>query len=158
MNDALQLILENIAVPIIGAIGTALVIIVKQLGDRIVKSVIDKNSADEIEKAFKIQNLLMEKLDMIVKSAVASNMQIADDIKCSGKGISEQQAEVLRNSARDIIMKSLPTGITVGDNKQNVIDILGGEQRVNIMIDSLMEKYVYEYKLQKEAAEDNSCG
>lgn len=144
-NILIGSILDNIAVPIIIAIGGAVLVVVKHYADKVAKSVIAKNEISAMEKQGSVRKSLLETLGTIVEAAVASNMQLADTMKRDGTKLTQDQIVELNLSATQLIYNSLPPSLTNEDGV--LLEIIGGTDKLNAVIKSMMEKYVYEYKL-----------
>ncbi|MCM1215422.1 MAG: hypothetical protein NC548_12995 [Lachnospiraceae bacterium] len=140
-------VFEHITVPIIILIGGVIIAILKPYANKITTSMTMKNEMDSLEKMTKAKSNLMEQLDSLVESAVASNMQLAEDMKLNGQKLTEDQIAELNESAKNIVMVSLP--IEVLDPEGSLYKLIGGEDKLDTMIKSLMEKHVYMYKLKK---------
>lgn len=153
-------ILNNIFTPVFVVIGGAVVIYVKHFADKFAKILIAKNEIAEMEKQSTVRKDLLEVIATTVESAVASNMQLANSMKRSGTKLTEDQIMELNNSAKSLIMNALPQGLT--EEGGVLLDIIGGRDKLNAIIDSMMEKYVYEYKIKegrnvvKHQSDDNN--
>lgn len=147
MDTMWQTVMDSIAVPAITAIGALVLLILKNFTDKISKSIIAKNKADEIEKQFSTKSLLIEQISSIVKSVVGANMQLANELKQSNRDrmLTEEQMEQLQAYAKATIMNSLPANLS--DPNDELYKIIGGSSNLSSMIDSMIEQYVYEYKV-----------
>lgn len=144
-------IMDHIIVPIIIALGAALLLICKNRFDKISKSIVAKNELADMQKKTNIRKDLMEQIAINVEAAVASNMQIADGMKAGGKSLTEEQVKSLNESAKQLVINALPSSMTEDDGV--LLEILGGRAKLDAMIDAMMEKYVYEYKVKKIQAQ-----
>lgn len=144
-------IFDNIAIPILAAFGGIIVYLIKSFADRITKSIVAKNEAASMEKVFETKSYIIKEIDGIVAAAVASNMQIAEDMKKAGQKLTEEQIEQLQNSAKELVLNSLPASLT--EESGSMIQIVGGQDKLYSLINALMEKYVYEYKLKRMSGE-----
>lgn len=140
-------VFEHITVPIIILIGGAIIAVLKPYANKITNSLTMKNEMESLEKMTKAKSNLMEQLDKLVESAVASNMQLADKMKENGHKLTEDEIAELNRSAKDLVVSSLP--IEVLDHEGDLYKLIGGDEKLDKMIMSLMEKHVYIYKLQK---------
>lgn len=138
-------IMDSLIVPIIVAFATFIAIIGKSCANRITKSIITKNEIATMESQAALRERLIAIIDNVVKSAVASNMQMAESMKETSKKLSEEQITQLNESAMNLIMSSLPPEFT--DPESEIYKLIGGESRLDAIIKSTMEKYVYEYKI-----------
>lgn len=144
-NVVMGAIGDYIIVPIIAAIGVAIVVVIKHRADKIAKSVVAKNELDEMGKKNTIRKDIISSLSTVVEAAVGSNMQLADAMKKSGNGLTPEQVAELNRTAKELVLNSLPPSLTNDDGV--LLEIIGGRDRLDAIITSMMEKYVYEYKL-----------
>lgn len=140
----LNSIAENIIIPIIVAFGAAILWLVKHYLDKIVKGIAVRNEISSMEKRNNIRAQLMDMISQTVQAAVASNMSVADEMKESGNKLTEDQIDQLNSSAKELIIGSLPSSLTQEDGV--LLEIIGGKDTLDSLIQNLMEKYVYEYK------------
>lgn len=138
---------ENLAIPIIAAIGIIVVNVVKSFGKKITDSIVAKNEAESLEKVFAVKSYVIQEISTIVEAAVASNMQIAEDMKKAGQKLTEEQQYQLQQSAKELVLNSLPASLTQEDG--SMIQIIGGQEKLDALISAMMEKSVYEYKIKK---------
>ena len=144
ISTIIQTIIDNLAVPILFAIGTGLGVIATKWTEKIGKSVTVKNEIESIEKRTKVRKDILESLDPIVQSAVASNMQLANEIKATKGKLTQEDAKMIYNSTMDLIMCTLPKSLTEEDGV--LLEIVGGESQLKSSIKVMIEKHVYEYK------------
>lgn len=136
---------DHVMIPIIIAIGVALAFVVKHYADKVSKSIVAKNEISAMEKQSSVRKELLTTLSTIVEAAVGSNMQIANTMKASGQKLTPEQISELNQSAKKLVINSLPPSLT---NENGVLlEIIGGKEKLDAVIDSMMEKYVYEYKI-----------
>ena len=147
MSQLLSSIMDNIMSPILAVLGVALVFIFKNRFDKISKSIVAKNEIAEMKNKNTIRKELMEIIASNVEAAVASNMQIAAAMKSGGRKLTDADVKTLNESAKTLIMNSLPDSLTKEGEPLN--DIIGGTTKLHTIIDALMEKYVYEYKVKQ---------
>jgi phage gpG-like protein len=140
-----QTILDNLAVPILIALGGGIAVIVTKWTEKIGKSVTIKNEIESIEKRAKVRKDILDSLEPTVKSAVATNMQLANEIKATKGRIVNEDARMLFDSTMDLIMSTLPKSLTEDDGV--LLEIIGGKSQLEAAIKIMIEKYVYEYKL-----------
>lgn len=136
---------DNILIPVIILIASTILIVARSYAKRLTSSVVSKNEAEALEKVFATKSHIVSELSTIVEAAVASNMQMAQAMKANGHKLTEEEINKLNLSARKMIMTALPSQIT--DTNGSLIGVMGGKEALDSLIDSLMEKYVYEYKL-----------
>lgn len=140
-------VFEHITVPIIILVGGVIIAVLKPYAKKITTSLTTKNEMEYLEKMTTAKSNLMDQLDKLVESAVASNMQLAEKMKENGHKLTEDEISELNRSAKDIVVSSLP--IEVLDPEGDLYKLIGGDDKLDKMIMSLMEKHVYVYKLQK---------
>lgn len=142
-----DMILNNLTVPaIIIVLGIGLKIL-QHYADKFVEIFTTRQKTESMEKIASVREKLVMELDKNTEAAVASNMDMVDKMKAAGHKLTEEQIQQVNDSAKLIIHKSLPTDI----GGMTAADILGGEDVLNSMINSLMEKYVLEYKIKRGA-------
>jgi len=138
---------SGVITPILGAIVT---VIVGYLGwrlNKVSKAAMAKNVMAEMEKKNGIRNQVMDLISKNVKSAVESNMQLADSMKQAGHSLDQDEIKALNNSAKQMVLNNLPLELTNSDGV--LCEIIGGVDKLNSIIDTMMEQYVYEIKLAK---------
>lgn len=140
-------IFDHIAIPILAALGGIVVLLIKSFASKITDSIVAKNEAASLEKVFSVKSYVVKEIDDIVGAAVASNMQLADDMKRAGQKLSDEQIEHLQESARTLVKNSLPASLTAEDG--SMIGIIGGQEQLDALIAAMIEKHVYEYKIRK---------
>lgn len=145
-------VFEHITVPIIILVGGVIIAVLKPYAKKITTSLTTKNEMEYLEKMTTAKSNLMDQLDKLVESAVASNMQLAEKMKENGHKLTEDEISELNRSAKDIVVSSLP--IEVLDPEGDLYKLIGGDDKLDKMIMSLMEKHVYVYKLQKIQSAD----
>lgn len=138
-------VLDNIGVPLLCAIGAALVIVVKHYADKIAKSIVAKNELSAMSKKNTIRNELLTTLSEVVKAAVASNMDLSRKMKENGHKLTEEEIMELNKTVMRLVMNTLPPSLTNDDGV--LLEIIGGKDKLESIIKSMMEKYVYEYKM-----------
>lgn len=146
-NMWLNAIFDNIGIPILAALGGVLVFLLKSFADKITKSIVAKNEAASLEKVFAVKSYVMQEITTVVEAAVASNMQIADDMKRAGQKLTEEQIQQLQESAKTLVVNSLPASLT--EENGSMIQIIGGTDKLDALINAMIEKSVYEYKIKK---------
>ena len=148
--EILQLLIDNLAVPILVAIGGGLAIIAGKWIDKIGNSITVKNEIDSIEKRAKARKDILDTLAPMVESAVASNMQLADTMRKRNGKLTEEDASELNRSAQDLIMHTLPSSLTQDDGV--LLEIIGGREQLEAAIKVMIERYVYEYKIKSSTS------
>lgn len=140
-------VLDHIGVPVLCAIGAAVVMVVKYYADKIAKSVVAKNELSAMSKKNTIRNELLVTLSEVVKAAVASNMELSDQMKQNGHKLTDDEIRELNGTVMRLVMNTLPPSLTNDDGV--LLEIIGGKDKLESIIKSMMEKYVYEYKIDK---------
>lgn len=139
---------DHIFIPILIAIGAAMLYVIKHYADKISKSIVAKNELAAMEKENTARKEILNTLSTMVESAVASNMQLADAMKKNGAKLNEDQIAELNRSAKQLVINTLPPSLT---NEGGVLlEIIGGREKLDAIIQSMMEKYVYEYKIRQK--------
>ena len=151
--EILQLLIDNLAVPILIAIGGGLALIASKWIEKIGNSITLKNEIDSIGKRTKARKDILDSLAPMVESAVASNMQLADTMRKRNGKLTEEDAAELNRSAQELIMHTLPTSLTEDDGV--LLEIIGGREQLEATINVMIEKYVYEYKLKSSTMTTN---
>ena len=137
-----QTIIDNLAVPILLAIGGGLAVIATKWTEKIGNSITVKNEIDSIQKRMKARKDILDTLEPTVKSAVASNMSLAKKLKETNGRLTEEDISQLNKSAKDLVMSTLPDSLTQDEGV--LLDIIGGRDQLESAIDVMIEKYVYE--------------
>ncbi len=140
-------IFDNIGIPILAAFGAIIVGLINSFAKKITASIVAKNDAESLEKVFATKSYVIQEIDKIVEAAVASNMQIAEDMKRAGQKLSEEQITQLQESAKELVLNSLPASLT--EESGSMIQVIGGQDKLYALISALLEKHVYEYKIKK---------
>lgn len=92
-----------------------------------------------------IRQQVFDILDSTVEAAVASNMQLANKMKEVNVGkLDASNVRELQESCKRLVEHSLPPSLLNKDS--STVNIIGGIDKVNSMISTLIEKHVFEYK------------
>lgn len=146
MEELITTIMDNLVVPAILVVAGVLITIIQKFLTRIAKSIEIRDEMATIEKQVSIRNKLIEILNDIVKTAVANNMQLADEWKKNGGKLTEEQQKQLKETAVSLVYAALPASLK---DDGTLLEIIGGKEILNLLIGSLIEKFVYEYKITK---------
>ncbi len=138
---------STVLVPILTIIVTAVGSYVAYRMNKVSKTAMAKNAMEEMEKKNGIRNQLMDLIKKNVQAAVESNMQLADTMKQAGHKLDQDEIKALNNSAKQMIMNNLPLELTNSDGI--LCEIIGGPDKLDSIIDTMMEQSVYEIKLKK---------
>ena len=141
----IQTVIDHLGIPILIAIGGGFAVIASKWTEKIGNSITIKNEIDSIEKRTKARKSILETLEPAVQAAVASNMQLADTIRQNKGKLTQDDLVMLNNSAKELIMNTLPKSLT--DEDGVLLDIIGGKAQLDAAIKVMIEKYVYEYKI-----------
>lgn len=159
-NEIINSLVNNVLLPLLMSLGSAILIAVRNYIKRIVKSIEAKNDLESLTKLNEMKSLLLNEIGTIVDAAVGSNMQLADKMKSDNEDhkLTEDQVNELSKAARTLIMSALPPTLT--EENGSLLNIIGGKDRLDTIIDGMLEKYVYEYKIKtseskKSNASDN---
>ena len=152
--EVIQIIIDNLAVPILIAIGGGLAVIAGKWIEKIGDSITVKNEIESIEKRTKARKDILDSLAPMVESAVASNMQLADTMRQRNGKLTEEDAAELNKSAQNLIMHTLPSSLTEDDGV--LLEIIGGREQLEAAIKVMIEKYVYEYKLKSSTSNSST--
>lgn len=147
LTTILSQVMDILIVPAIVVICTAALLIAKSVTKRISKSVLAKNEMAQIESQQVIREKLLKMISDAVQSAVAANMATAEQMKKNNKKLTTKQIQELQDSAKTLTINTLPPELFEEDS--TLLSILGGKDKLDGLITSLIEKYVYEYKLQE---------
>ena len=116
----------------------------------LIYSIVNKNAMSDLEKETAVRKKLLDTIESCVEAAVGSNMQLADSMKEDGNSLTEEQIAKLNKNVKTLVYSSLPSSLTEEDG--TLMKIIGGPDKLEALIDAMMEKYVYEYKIKKSAA------
>lgn len=147
LTTILSQVMDILIVPAIVVICTTALLIAKSFTKRISKSVLVKNEMAQIESQQAIREKLLKMISDAVQSAVAANMATAEQMKKNNKKLTTKQIQELQDSAKTLTINTLPPELFEEDSA--LLSILGGKDKLDGLITSLIEKYVYEYKLQE---------
>lgn len=146
----------DLLLPVVMSTGSYLFIMAKKYISRIVKSFEAKNDLESMVKLNEMKSLLLKEIGTTVDSAVGSNMQLADKMKEGNEDhkLTDDQVKELNATAKKLIMDSLPDTLTKEGG--SLLNIIGGNDKLNSIIDGMLEKYVYEYKSKSSSSKSNN--
>lgn len=148
MQSIITSIVDNVLLPVLLVVGSTVLLVVKSYVNKITKSIIAKNELDALERTNSVNNHLINEISIIVESAVASNMQLAESMKENNEnGLSDDQIKELNESTLRLINNALPPSLL--DDNSPLLEIIGGRERLNSIIKNMIEQYVYEYKVKR---------
>lgn len=148
MSEIFQSIMNSLILPIIVAFCGAIVYLVKKFIDRISNSIESKNEIEKVTKSNELKQQLLKEIENVVVAAVATNMPKADKYKEGGNKLTDEQILELNQSARNLAYAMLPNSIT--EENGFLLGVIGNKEKLNILIDSFIEKATYEYKFKKK--------
>ena len=137
-------VMENIIMPIIVIIGSALIMIVRSYVVRIRDSIIARNNISVLNDVSSIKNNLLHEIETVVQAAVFTNMKLAAQLKFGGRKLSDSDASMLRESAKSLVYQSLPSTLTNNDGV--MLQIIGGKEQLDSIIGTMLEKAVLDAK------------
>lgn len=144
----LEMIREYLFAPIIITLaGVAVGVVTKYFG-KMTRASSVKEELSSLEVSNSIRASVIEELDKIVKAAVATNMSFVESIKIEQRKLTDEEVNELNENARKLIMNSLPADVRQEDGK--IMNIIGGPEALDALINILIEKHVYEYKPQSK--------
>lgn len=133
--------------PVVLALLSAILLFAKKYAKKIINAFEAKLELDQLSKMNELKSQLLTEIEKMTKSAVATNMDIAKKMKENGNKLTDEQAENLNKTAIDLVMSSLPSSLT--NEGGSLLNIIGGSDKLNTIIKSFIEQYVYEYKNKK---------
>lgn len=151
--DESIVIITNILKPLVlSGLGWLSVYLTK-CAKRVIESIEAKNELENMSRVNEMRSNLLKEIETSVKAAVGSNMQIANKMKERGKKLTDDQISELQNSAKKLIMDSLPESLTTEGG--TLLKIIGGKDKLDITIDNMLETAVYEYKMKNNETQNN---
>lgn len=150
MSEISSTIMSSLILPIILAFCGGIVFLIKRYVDKITKSITTKNELEAMGKANELKQQLLAEVEKTANTAVANNMPKADKYKeesDNGKLTDEQQKE-LKKAAHDLTYAMLPNSMTEKDGY--LLNVIGNKEKLDILIDSYIEKATYDYKFKKK--------
>ena len=146
-----QTVLDNIVIPILVAIGSVVLVIIKSYAKKVTESVIAKNEINSLSTITSIKNNLLVEIATVVQSAVFTNMSLADTLKLNSNGkLTDADIAMLQKSAREMVYKTLPDSLINDDGA--LMKIVGGRDKLDAIIDTQLEQAVIEAKTKVAAA------
>ena len=147
LQSVMDIVINNILVPILLIVGSAILVLAKSYADKITKSIISKNETDQLKAMSEAANTLLDKINLVVEAAVASNMPLADKLKSEHENekLTTEDIEMLNQSAVELVYEILPNSI-MDENNGILAKSLGGTVDLEKLIESLIEKHVLEQK------------
>lgn len=152
-SEIMNVLVQSVLIPIILIMGSGLIAIVKSYASKITNSIIERNKMEMLDYVTSTKNNVLEEMETIVQAAVLSNMQIADKMKEGGKKLAEEQINQLNEAADQMIYKALPSSLT--DENGTLLKLIGGKERLDSIIDGMVEKSVIEGKAKLIASKNN---
>lgn len=150
-TEALQQFFSTVLIPAIIAGGAAIIALANKYAKQYLNNLEVKHEVENMAKTTEIKNNILGEIKTIVESVVGSNMALADDFKngsADGK-LTDEQSKTIKTSVKTMVMSSLPDSLTADDGV--LLKVIGGKDRLDIIIDNLIERAVYDYKIKKDA-------
>ena len=142
--QGINIFINNIVTPLIVAIVGIGVTIITIMGNRFVKNVEAKTALTKAMKKDTARVEAIKYIETTVEAAVAANMQMANKMKASGHKLTPEESRLLNERARRTIYASLPPEF---DDGGVLLALIGNREKLDNIVDNLIEKYVYEYKI-----------
>lgn len=142
-------LVQVVLIPALLAIGSALLIIIRNYAKTVAQSMVAKYEMDSLKSLTGINNNLMAEIDKAVDAAVAKMMVTVEKLKSDNQGeLSNEHIKLVNTAAKDIIMQTLPVSLTEEGGTLN--GIIGGTKSLNTLIDGMIEKHVVEQKAKRK--------
>ena len=140
----IKALIDNIIMPALLVIASAVLVVLKSYIKKVTDSMIAKNELATLNNIASIKNHLLAEIATIVQAAVSSNMSIANSLKIDNGKLTDDQIIMLQTSARELIYQALPDNLT--DDNGSLMKIIGGKDKLDAIINSLLEHAVIEAK------------
>lgn len=148
ITELLQEFFNTILIPAIIAGAAYLLTLIKKYANRYVNSLEVKHELENLAKTAEIKTIILNEIRTIVGEVVGSNMQIADAAKKDNGGhLTDEQSMKIHKTVKDVVMVSLPQSLTEKDGV--LLNVVGGSERLEVIIDNMISKAVYDYKIKK---------
>lgn len=135
---------KSVIVPAVSLLGGWVLLYIKKYIKRTLEMAEATNELNYLQKMNEIRDQVLKEIEKTVRSAVASNMDKAKWMKKESGTLSDDQVAELNASAMDLIMASLPASLT--ENEGTLLNVIGGSDKLKVIIRNYMEQAVYEYK------------
>lgn len=143
MEELITTLMNNLVLPAIVAISAVVISMANKFIKNLTKNLNIKTDLLLLEHQLNIRNKFTAAIEESVKTAVGANMSSAEDMKQNGGVLFPEEQEFLINKAKETVNTSIRS--LLGEDSE-LLNAIGGEEALNVMIDALIEKYVYEYK------------
>lgn len=132
-------LIDNLVLPIIVCIGSSLLLIVKHYIAKLTNSIIAKNDIQITNSEINTRNAILEEIGTLVQSAVYTTMVAAWKLKKESPDgtLTDDEIRELQNRVMDLVVKALPPAYD--DPKSSVLELLGGIEKRNTIILSMVE-------------------
>ena len=132
-------LMDNLVLPIIVCIGSSLLLMAKHYIAKLTNSIIAKNDIQITNSEINTRNAILEEIGTLVQSAVYTTMVAAWKLKKeSPDGIlTDEEVRELQNRVMNLVIKALPPAYD--DPKSSVLELLGGIEKRNTIILSMVE-------------------
>ena len=146
MEEVIEVLTRTILIPAIICISGTILVILQNYLNKISKSIKEKNDQECISLRNQTKLNLINQLNIIVENAVVVNMNLAQRFKQQSGKLSKEEIDLLKNNIFSIVSRSLLNSNT----NQLPIEIIGGREAFNCIIDGLIEKHVIDYKIKNK--------
>ena len=146
LTGVTKLLVDNILMPILMVIGSAVLVVVKSYVKRITDSMIAKNEISSLSNITTIKNNLLCEIGTIVQAAVCTNMSLAESLKSAGgtNKLTDTDIAMLQDSTKQLVYQALPTSLT--EENGSLLKIVGGKDKLDLIINNQLEHAVISTK------------
>jgi len=151
-QSVLDLIINSLLIPVIVIVIPIILMKAQGYAKRITTSTTEKNEKESLESVVSVTSQLLEQVEMIVSAAIASNMDLANEMKeaASDGKLTDEEIESLHASGKSLVYRMLPGNLTKGA----LLTLLGGREHLDAMIDSFMKLELIKLKAEMSRFND----
>jgi hypothetical protein len=144
LQNLIQGAVTNILIPVVLGIIPVLLVKGKTYIKAIIESFISKHQSDSMSSLSGVVSAAMNQLDILVSSAVASNMSFAEKYKelASDGKLTEEEQNELKGYAKKLVYDTLPPCIKDG----SILEALGGQDALDKLISGMIERALVDIK------------
>lgn len=137
---------KSVIIPIVSLVGGWVLLYIKKYVKRMMDTAEVTAELNYLQKMNEVKAQVMEEISNVVKSVVASNMDLAKMMKQESETghLTDEQVVELNKKAMDLILASLPTSLT--EEGGTLLNVIGDMDKLKTIIKNLIDQYVYEYK------------
>ena len=141
-----KVVVDNVLMPVLMVIGSAVLVVVKSYVKRITDSMIAKNEISTLNNITSIKNNLLAEIATIVQAAVCTNMSLAQSLRQAGDTnyLSDSEIVMLQNTTKELVYQALPASLT--EDNGSLLKIIGGKDKLDVIINSQLEHAVINTK------------